>query len=355
MIEDLHAMHTPGWLLALLCSYLSNRSMTLKYQGATSTSRDLPGGYGAGTWLGGFLFLIKFNGICLRPSIPRPNGNKAIQLKYIDDATKAASINLRKSLIPDPKIREKPLNFHERTQMIVDPQENVLQHELDRFKLEKTRNNFVTNEKKTAIMVINNSKKHAFAPEFKLGNSGILKTYTELKVLGVMIQDDLKWDAQVNQMARRASAKIWLLRRMKQIGVDEPTIASYWRSEGLVHLEYSAPLWSGGLTLGQERQLQTVARRAVAAITGPTREEYTTSCQRLGLEPDLAARRLQLCRRFAHRTATNSRHQDLFVRQDNPHTTRSGGKVWREPACRTRRHLLSAKPHLTRLLNGEVK
>ena len=92
--------------------------MTLKYQGATSSSRDLPGGYGAGTWLGGFLFLIKFNGICLRPSIPRPNGNKAIQLKYIDDATKAASVNLTNSLSPDPIVRQEPLNYHERTKMV---------------------------------------------------------------------------------------------------------------------------------------------------------------------------------------------------------------------------------------------
>ena len=85
-------MHVPGWLLAIICSYLSNRTMILKYQQAVSTQRSLPGGYGAGTWLGGFLFIIKFNGICLRPPIPRPlSGNKAIQLKFVDDATKAAT------------------------------------------------------------------------------------------------------------------------------------------------------------------------------------------------------------------------------------------------------------------------
>ena len=78
VVEDLHAMHTPGWLLALICSYLSSRTMALTYQGATSSTRDMPGGYGAGTWLGGFLFIIKFNGFCLRPAIPRPNGNQAI-------------------------------------------------------------------------------------------------------------------------------------------------------------------------------------------------------------------------------------------------------------------------------------
>ena len=170
-----------------------------------------------------------------------------------------------------------------------------------------------------------------------------------------MIQDDLKWDAQVKQMTEKASSKIWLLRRMKQIGLDEPTITNYWRAEGLVHLEMCAPVWAGGLTQGQEQQLQRVARRAVAAITGPTREDYSATCLRLGLEPDLGVRRLQLCRRFATRTATNSRHQDLFSKLENPHSTRGGGKVWREPPCRTRRHLLSARPHLTRILNGEDK
>ena len=66
VIEDLHAMHTPNWLLAILCSYLSLRSLTLRYQNATSSPpHDLPGGYSAGTWLGGFLFIIKFNGIFL--------------------------------------------------------------------------------------------------------------------------------------------------------------------------------------------------------------------------------------------------------------------------------------------------
>ena len=67
VIEDLYDMHVPGWLLAIICSYLTERTMILKYQQAISSERSLPGGYGAGTWLGGFLFIIKFNGICMRP------------------------------------------------------------------------------------------------------------------------------------------------------------------------------------------------------------------------------------------------------------------------------------------------
>ena len=73
VIENLHDMHSPGWILVLLCSYLSSRSLTLTYLKKTFSSQDMPGGYGDRTWLGGFLFISKFNGICLCPPIPRTN------------------------------------------------------------------------------------------------------------------------------------------------------------------------------------------------------------------------------------------------------------------------------------------
>ena len=110
------------------------RSLILLFQDASSLPpRKLPGGYSSSTLLGVFLFVITFNGICLRPGITRPNENRAIQLTYIDDARKAASINLKKSLIPDPKFWPFPLTSNERTQMIVDPSEKRLQFELGRF------------------------------------------------------------------------------------------------------------------------------------------------------------------------------------------------------------------------------
>ena len=66
VMEDLHAMlhgfpHA-GWILNLTCSYLQGRSMVLTHQQAQSTEVDLPGGFSAGTWYGGLLFIIKFNG-----------------------------------------------------------------------------------------------------------------------------------------------------------------------------------------------------------------------------------------------------------------------------------------------------
>ena len=85
VIEDLWAMHLPGWLSALI-------------------------------------------------PITRPiTQNKGMQVKFIDDASQIASVNLKKSLIPDTQVRPRPLNYSERTEMILNPTEDVLQQELEKF------------------------------------------------------------------------------------------------------------------------------------------------------------------------------------------------------------------------------
>ena len=71
VIEDLFDMHVPSWLLRILCSYLTERSMIISFNGVSSSSRSLPGSSPQGAFLGIFLFIVKFNGASLRPAIPR--------------------------------------------------------------------------------------------------------------------------------------------------------------------------------------------------------------------------------------------------------------------------------------------
>ena len=54
VVEDLYDMHVPLWLLLILSSYLTERSMILTYKGASSSPRDLPGSAPQGAFLGIF-------------------------------------------------------------------------------------------------------------------------------------------------------------------------------------------------------------------------------------------------------------------------------------------------------------
>ena len=86
--------------------------------------------------------------------------------------------------------------------------------------------------------------------------------------------------AQIEQMTKKASKKIWLLRRMKQLGVDDKTFINYLKSEGQCNLEFCAPVWAGGITQAQARDITRVQRWVVAAITGSWQEDYLTACLR---------------------------------------------------------------------------
>ena len=61
VIQDLYDMITPAWLLRIVMSYLSNRSMYLTFNGATSTQKMLPGGGPQGAYLGGIIFIVTYN------------------------------------------------------------------------------------------------------------------------------------------------------------------------------------------------------------------------------------------------------------------------------------------------------
>jgi hypothetical protein len=356
VLEDLHSMlySSPhaGWVLTLTCSYLSSRSMVLTHHQARSDKKSLPGGFSAGTWLGGLLFIVKFNGACMRPPIPRPmSGTKGIQVKFVDDSTQAASINLKVSLEIDQERRQRPFNYNERTQMKLKNSENILQQELDKFNDFCTQNKLVINSKKCFVMLLSRSRSYAFPPEFSIGDSGTLNVRKTLRILGVQIQDDLKWNSQVCMMVQKASRCTWMLRRMKCLGVDQETLVAFWKAEGRVHLELACPVWHSGLTVSQARDLDRAQRMAMAAIAGRWEPSHSLQLLQLGLEP-LTTRRVRICRTFAERTARDSRHMDLF--RHTGFIPRKGKmtKVFREKISRTKTHYNSALPYLTRLLNS---
>ena len=106
-------MHCPNWLLKIIISFLSNRTLVLHYGGQMSKSKNLPGGSPAGSLLGGIIFIVKFNGVLLRPAIPRPtffNKQNTHHDKYMDDIQASVRIQL-KHLADDPIKRVKPLSY----------------------------------------------------------------------------------------------------------------------------------------------------------------------------------------------------------------------------------------------------
>ena len=162
--------------------------------------------------------------------------------------------------------------------------ENILQQELHKFEDFCNKNKLVINSGKCFVMLFSRSRTFAFPPEFTVGKTEILEVKKTLRVLGVLIQDDGKWAAQVEEMVRRATRTTWVLRRMRSLGVDQTTLVDYWKAEGRIHLEFACPVWHSGLTASQAQDLERAQRMAMAAITGRWEPSHTHQLLELGLE-----------------------------------------------------------------------
>ena len=229
VIEDLANMHVPGWLLLIIISYLTERSMYMRYKGESSSRKLLPGSSPQGAFLGILLFIIIFNGALLRPAIPRPN---SLNLKYIDDLSMLEAFKLKTSLVMDPVDRVKPLTFNERTGQILPRENNTLQHQLNCLENFASQKLLKIKEKKTNLMKFNFSHNHDFPPEVTInGFRDQLEVIHETKLLGIMLTDDLKWAANCEYLCKKAYSKMWTLRRMKVLDIDPSVILDVYLKE----------------------------------------------------------------------------------------------------------------------------
>ena len=146
-------MKCPSWLLKIIFSYLSNRSLIVTFNNATAKPKALPAGAPAGTVLGVFIFIIKINGLLLRPRVPRQiprksEKNSSVSVKYMDDANVACSLNLKACLISDPVEREKPVNYFEKNKLILPDAKNPAKPYLDEMLNFSNRNEMKINQDK---------------------------------------------------------------------------------------------------------------------------------------------------------------------------------------------------------------
>ncbi|CAJ1067723.1 hypothetical protein Bbelb_365170 [Xyrichtys novacula] len=86
-------------------------------------------------------------------------------------------------------------------------------------------------------------------------NQNILEVCDTVKVLGVTIQADLKWNSQVDYMLTSANRKLFVLCRLKKFGVKDPELVSIYTGYVRPVLEYAVPVWHSSLTASQSNSL----------------------------------------------------------------------------------------------------
>jgi hypothetical protein len=233
-------------------------------------------------------------------------------------------------------------------------EQSVLQHQLADLLVFTNDNKMKINYKKTKILPFNVSKKYDFLPQLHFPEHEPLEVIYETKLLGVTLSSNLSWTAHVNDITQRATGKLWVLVRFKNLGGSRDQLVKVFQTRVRSTLEFAAPVFTSGLTQEQSRQLEMVQKKAFAIILGKDYENYESALLTLHQER-LDSRRKDLSYKFALKCTKSKRHSSMFPPNPTFRPNMRHPKPFKEYVCHTSRYFNSAIPALARLLNKYSK
>ena len=243
---------------------------------------------------------------------------------------------------------ERPLNYHQRTEQTLKEEDSQVAKQLKDVADYADLNEMKINQKKTKLMLFNSSKTNDCQPEFKIDGVEI-EVVKQMKLLGVIITDDLKWHENTTNITKKAFSRLWVLRRLKNMGASKATLVDIYNKQIRSVVEYASVVWNAGLTKDNRNQIERVQKSAFSVILGNKYNSYEEACSELKMKT-LVDRRKELALKFAKKASSHPIHQTWFVKNQESNTRLK--KSTFKPVCgRTERFLKSAIPYLTSLLN----
>ena len=328
LIEKLVLLGVRAEVINLIISFLSDRSHNTKIKGKLSKFADITCGVPQGTVSGPRLFVILINGA---------KCGLVKNYKFVDDKTLSHSYSGNPS--------------------------TILQQALDIETVETEKDKMIINELKCNVIHFNFSGKNFVPQNLKL-NGNLIKTVTSIKLLGVIITDDLKWEENTTLICSKVNRKLYIISKLKSFGLQIEELITFWKVVLRPITEYAAPLWHSGLTEVDKNRIEKLQKKVLGMVLGTKyidNKRYYKICgdpvsykfalQKYGLTP-LHQRREVLTQKFALETAKNINHKDMFdFIQAKNMTTRNPSVIY-EKFCNTERYYNSSVPYMSQVLNG---
>jgi hypothetical protein len=135
-----------------------------------------------------------------------------------------------------------------------------------------TSNKLTLNKKKTEYMIVGSRQRISNIstdPIVKLGDSTI-KRVNKSKTLGVIVDEHLSWNDQIQSIVSKSSKGIGMIRRIKKF-VPQSTLLKVYNAIVLSHFDYCSLVWDNCSDYLLDK-LQKLKNRAARVITGRTYE-----------------------------------------------------------------------------------
>ena len=148
-------------------------------------------------------------------------------------------------------------------------------------------------KKKTKTMLFNTARSKDLTQKLKIENETI-ELVEDMKLLGVQINSDLKWNANTNYITKKAYSRLWIIRRLKLIDASQHELLDVYTKQIRSVLEYAAVVWHPGLTINSSTCIERVQKACLSIILGQSYINYSNALQLASMER-LDTRREALC------------------------------------------------------------
>ena len=114
----------------------------------------------------------------------------------------------------------------------------------------------------------------------------------------MVVQSDMKWTSNTEQIVKRASNKLWIIRQLKGLGAQTEELVDIFIKQCRSILELAVPAWHGAITLVERQDIERVQKMALHIILGDQYESYRNALNMTNLVT-MDARIDKLCLTFA--------------------------------------------------------
>ena len=265
-------------LVNIVISFLSDRSQVVKYKNTFSNPLPRYCGIPQGTLLGPLLFLVMINEI--GKEFPQ-------RWKYVDDLSILE--------VCHRNIKSDPVEI------------------LTQCSDESKNLNMTVNPTKSQIMTINFLKS---TPAFcdPIPSEMLVK---HVKLLGVTISNDLKWDTHVSNIVKQANVSLSIFKLLNKFNCPKIHSLRVYLSFIRPLLEYACPVWHSQLSNELSDKIESVQKRSLRIIYKEGKIPYSFLLKAARITT-LKERREKICLLFAKSVISNPRTEDLLPDFHNP-------------------------------------
>ncbi|PIK44758.1 hypothetical protein BSL78_18363 [Apostichopus japonicus] len=144
--------------------------------------------------------------------------------------------------------------------------DRIYREQIANFVAECDRNYLHLNVSKTKELIIDLRRANKIVPEPVVIDSKTVDRVTEYKYLGVVMDDQLKWDAHVEYVAKRLKPRMYCLRKLVSFDVNQNISSIVYNSIISSVWSYCITSWVGNINKTSKKVLDDTVIRAGRAV-----------------------------------------------------------------------------------------